>query len=57
MKLTLTSYGTEYSIEKESDDITCEEYIMFFTGLLITAGFTPETVNQTLKEIADETKN
>jgi hypothetical protein len=58
MKLQLTAYKKQYTIETENDDLCIDEYFDIIIGLLIQAGFHKETIDKaiyllTLKEEQD----
>lgn len=49
MKLTITQYDTTYSLETDKDDVGLVELLDRFKGLLVTAGFHPESVDQAIQ--------
>jgi hypothetical protein len=56
MKLQLESYKKKYTIETEYDDLGINEYFEYFKGLLISAGYHPNTVDECIIELANELK-
>ena len=53
MKLQLTAYKKQYTIETENDDLCIEDYFEHFRGLLISSGFHPRTVDDYVIELSD----
>jgi hypothetical protein len=54
MRIEIKHYGTTYTVETQTDDYEITEMFDIFTGLLIQIGFTNETINDAIKELADE---
>lgn len=57
MKLQLTNYKKTITFETEYEDVNLEEYFDAFKGLLITASWSEETINQFIIELAEELKD
>lgn len=51
MKLQLEAYKKKYTIETENDDLD------MFKGLLVSAGFQPNTFDVAIIELTDELKD
>jgi hypothetical protein len=56
MKLQLETYQKKYTIESEFDDLSIEDYLYLYRGLLISAGFNPTSIKEYIIELADELK-
>lgn len=56
MKLQLTAYKKQYTIETENDDLCIDEYFDIIIGLLIQAGFHKETIDQAIIELSESIK-
>jgi hypothetical protein len=54
MKIEIKHYGNTYTVETENDDLIAEEVLDIITGLLIQMGYRQESINEALKELADE---
>ena len=54
MKITIENYGKKMSFETDYEDVSINEYIDIFYGLLISATFSPETVLNGFKEFIEE---
>lgn len=54
MKITIESYGKKMSVEVNHEDVSIEEYIDMFYGLLVTATFSPLTIINGFKEFVEE---
>ena len=54
MKITIENYGKKMSFETEYEDVSINEYLDIFYGLLISATFSPETVLIGFKEFVEE---
>jgi hypothetical protein len=54
MKLQLEAYSKKYTIETPNDDLDIFEYLDIFKGLLVSAGFQPDTVDLAIIELADD---
>ena len=46
MKITIESYDKMYSTQTKHDDLTIEEYMDIFKGLLVSSGFSQNTVDE-----------
>lgn len=57
MKLQLETYKKKYTIETENDDLDIFEYLDMFKGLLVSAGFQPNTFDVAIIELTDELKD
>ena len=57
MKLQLEAYKKKYTIETENDDLDIFEYLDMFKGLLVSAGFQPNTFDVAIIELTDELKD
>lgn len=56
MKLQLTNYEKKITYETEYEDVNLEEYFDAFKGLLVTATYDEETINQFIIEWSEELK-
>lgn len=56
MKLELTSYGKKISFETENDDVLIDSYFDAFKGLLVASGWSEQTINDYIIELAEEIK-
>lgn len=45
MKITVTQYKIDYSVETKSEDATLEEMLNWFGGLLKTMGYSDKQVD------------
>jgi hypothetical protein len=54
MKIEIKHYGTTYTVETQTDDLEVVEMFDIFTGLLIQMGYQQESINEAIKELADE---
>ena len=54
MKLQLEAYKKKYTVETENDDLDIFEYLDMFKGLLVSAGFQPNTFDRAIIELTDE---
>jgi hypothetical protein len=54
MKIEIKHYGTIYTVETENDDLNAVEIMDIITGLLIQLGYRQESINEAIKELADE---
>jgi hypothetical protein len=54
MKITIENYGKKMSVEIDHEDVSIEEYIDIFYGLLVTATFSPLTIINGFKEFLEE---
>ncbi len=57
MKLQLEAYKNKYTVETENDDLDIFEYLDMFKGLLVSAGFQPNTFDVAIIELADDLKD
>ncbi len=55
MKIEIKNCGLTSTVETENDDLTTDEMFEIFTGLLIQLGYQQESINNAIKELADET--
>ena len=56
MKLELTTYGKKISFETEHDDVLIDDYFDAFKGLLVASGWSEQTINDYIIELAEELK-
>jgi hypothetical protein len=56
MKLQLEEDGYKYTVETQHDDVTLDEYLQLFKGLLIQATFNEQQFKKAIIELADELK-
>lgn len=56
MKIKIQHYGTTYIVETQNDDLTTDEMFDIFTGLLIQLGYQNESINEAIKDLADDTE-
>jgi ABC-type uncharacterized transport system ATPase subunit len=56
MKLQLENYKKKYSVETEYEDISIEDYLDMFMGLLTQAGWQKKTVDDAIIELAESIK-
>ena len=54
MTIELTSYGKRYTVETPNEDISINEYLDMFEGLLFQAGFHINTIGIGFRDKADE---
>jgi hypothetical protein len=54
MKIEIKHYGNIYTVETENDDLDAVEVLDIITGLLIQLGYQNESINDAIKELADE---
>lgn len=54
MKLELSSYGKKYSVEVDQEDLSINEYLDLFEGLLYQAGFQLMTIGIGFRDKTDE---
>jgi hypothetical protein len=55
MKIEIQQYGNTYSVQTKNDDLTTDEMFDIFTGLLIQLGYQQQSINEAIKELADDT--
>jgi Holliday junction resolvasome RuvABC DNA-binding subunit len=55
MRIEIKHCGFTYTVETENDDLTTDEMFDIFTGLLIQLGYQNESINEAIKELADDT--
>jgi hypothetical protein len=56
MKLTLEHYKNKYTVETEHDDVTIDEQLDIFIGLLQQAGYHKEIIEESITELAESFK-
>lgn len=56
MKLTVDSYDLKVAIE-ERDDLTCDDMFTLCIGLMYTMGFHPNSIKNSIIEIAKSYEN
>ena len=56
MRVELKTYDLTISVEISRDDLTIDEYLDVFKGLLIQAGFNIQTFDHAILEMASELK-
>jgi hypothetical protein len=56
MKLQLEAYGKKYTVETLYDDVPIDEYLDFFKGLLMSAGWHQNTIEEYIIELANGLK-
>lgn len=56
MRVELKTYDLTISVEISRDDLTIDEYLDIFKGLLIQAGFNSQTFDNAIIEMAGELK-
>lgn len=54
MTIELTSYGKRYTVETPNEDVSINEYLDMFEGLLFQAGFHINTIGFGFRDKADE---
>jgi hypothetical protein len=54
MKIQIENYGYKYIVETEHNDVTLDEYLQLFKGLMITATFSEKQFNDTIIELSNE---
>lgn len=54
-KLMMQMYGHTVTIDIDHDDVTADEMLEAFRGAMIAQSFLPETVDQAIKDYAEET--
>jgi hypothetical protein len=54
MRIEIKTYDTSITVEKTNDDLTTKDYFEIFIGLLIQIGFHEDSINEEIKELADE---
>lgn len=54
MRIEIKHYGTIYTVETENDDLIAVEVMDIITGLLIQLGYRQESINEAIKELADD---
>lgn len=57
MKIEIKYYGATYTVETVNDDLIAEEVLDIMTSLLIQMGYGQKSINEALKELADERHN
>lgn len=56
MKLQLENYKKKYSIETEYEDVSIEDYLDMFMGLLSQSGWQKQTIDDAIIELAESFK-
>ena len=56
MKLELESYKTKYTVEKYHEDVSIEDHLDIFMGLLTQAGWHRITIKDAIIELAESLK-
>jgi ABC-type uncharacterized transport system ATPase subunit len=56
MRLQLENYKKKYSVETEYEDISIEDHLDMFMGLLKQAGWQKKTVDDAIIELAESIK-
>jgi hypothetical protein len=56
MKIQIENYGHTYIVETEYNDITLDEYLQLFKGLMLQATFNEKQFNNAILELAEELK-
>lgn len=54
MKIEIKHYETTYAVETPNDDLETIEMFDIFTGLLIQMGYQQQSINEAIKELANE---
>jgi hypothetical protein len=54
MTIQIKHYGNTYTVQTENDDLEIDEMFDIFTGLLVQLGFQNESINQAIKDLADD---
>jgi hypothetical protein len=54
MKIEIKHYGFIYTVETPNDDLDAVEIMDIITGLLIQLGYQQQSINEAIKELADE---
>ena len=56
MKIEIQHYGFIYTVETPNEDFSTDEMFDIFTGLLIQLGYQQESINEAIKDLADDTE-
>ena len=56
MKLELENYKTKYTVEKDHEDVSIEDYLDIFIGLLTQAGWHRKTIDDAIIELSESLK-
>lgn len=56
MKLQIENYGYTYTVETEYNDVTLDEYLQLFKGLMLQATFNETQFNNAILELAEQIK-
>jgi hypothetical protein len=56
MRIELKTYDLTINVEISRDNLTIDEYLDVFKGLLIQAGFNTQTFDNAILEMANELK-
>lgn len=54
MKIEIKHYETTYTVETQNDNLEAVEMFYIFTVLLVQMGYQNESINEAIKELADE---
>ena len=54
MKIEIKHCGFTFTVETPNDDLDVVEIMDIFTGLLIQLGYQQKSINEAIKELADE---
>lgn len=55
MKIQINHCGFIFTVETPNDDLTTDEMFDIFTGLLIQLGYQNESINEAIKDLANDT--
>lgn len=55
MKIEIQHCGFTFTVETPNDDLTTDEMFDIFTGLLIQLGYQNESINEAIKDLANDT--
>ena len=53
MKITIENYGKKMSVETDHEDLSVDEYIDIFYGLLVSVTFNESTIINGFKEFIE----
>lgn len=54
MEINLTTYGKRYTVETPNEDLSINDYLDIFEGLLHQIGFHPDTIKFGFRDKADD---
>lgn len=54
MEIKMKMYDTTIEWKEPHDDLSCSEMLDIFTRLMLAFGFHPDSVKQTIVELAEE---